>query len=654
MDMRETLKQRHDSLGLRFFLLFASTIAVISISFTVMFYQQQRRILRENVTHEGQILARLLAHNARLGVFAENGELLKDPVEGILQHEGVLFVSVISAAGTPIREQAHGKMLKTPGRKLPNWNAHFNDVRASWIPHAFEEADLFEFWAPIVSIAPFQSADALILGHEAQDKEKILGYARIIVDKQPLKRRLDTFLFTCSILAGGFLVLSTILTYLVVRRITNPLDRLTVGIKALEQGGGFVPVKVERNHEIGRLANAFNHMAETLKKREAEKEQLAEELRHAQKMEAIGTLAGGVAHDFNNILTAIVGFGTLLQRSLNKDNPYQIYVDQILNAADRATTLVKRLLAFGRKQVITPFPTDLNGIIQSIEKLLARLVSEDVEFKVSLFQEPLVCHVDSGQIDQILMNLVTNARDAMPAGGRLTLTTDATVLDENSFGSLEQCRPGRYAVLTISDTGFGMDQETKERIFDPFFTTKEVGKGTGLGLSMVYGIVRQHEGFVTVDSEPGTGTTFRIYLPIVALSARVEEEAPPVVTKGNRETVLLAEDDKAVRKLSRHVLERNGYEVIEATDGNDAVKKFTEAAGKIDLVLLDVVMPGKNGQVAYAEMKRIQPAVKALFISGYTKDIIGSKGFLAEDINFIAKPVKPDQLIARVQEVLKN
>lgn len=654
MGMLESLKQKYDSLGIRFFLLFASTIAVISISFTVLFYLQQRRILRENATHEGQILARLLAHNARLGAFAENGEILKDPVEGILQHDGVLFVSVISAGGLPIREQAHVEATKNPELNIPNWSVRFKEVRASRVPHSFEYADLFEFWAPIVSIAPFQSADALVFGHEVQSKEKMLGYARIIVDKQPLKRRLDTFLLICSTLATGFLVLSTILTYLVVRRITNPLDRLTVGIKALEQGGSFVPVRVERNHEIGRLANAFNHMAETLKKREAEKELLAEELRHAQKMEAIGTLAGGVAHDFNNILTAIVGFGTLLQRSLSKDNPYQIYVAQILNAADRATTLVKRLLAFGRKQVINPLPTDLNGIVQSIEKLLNRLVSEDVNFKISLHQEPLVCHVDSGQIDQILMNLVSNARDAMPSGGTLTLATGTELLSEKSFGSIEQCRPGRYAVLTVTDTGLGMDQETKERIFDPFFTTKEVGKGTGLGLSMVYGIVRQHEGFVTVDSEPGTGTTFRIYLPIVALPERVEKEVPPVVTKGNRETVLLAEDDKSVRKLSRHVLERNGYEVIEAFDGIDAVKKFRDASKKIDLVLLDVVMPGKNGQIAYEEMKRIQPNVKALFISGYTKDIIGSKGFLAEDINFIAKPVKPDQLIARVQEVLKS
>jgi len=380
----------------------------------------------------------------------------------------------------------------------------------------------------------------------------------------------------------------------------------------------------------------------------------AEELRHAQKMEAIGTLAGGVAHDFNNILTAIIGFGTLLQRSLKDDNPYRIYVDQILSAADRATNLVKRLLIFGRKQVIAPQPTDLNDIVKGIEKLLHRLVSEDITFVTSLCREPLVCHVDTGQLDQILMNLVTNARDAMPDGGTLTVATGSDFLEEEFFGTMGKGKAGYYAILSVTDTGIGMDEETRERIFDPFFTTKEVGKGTGLGLSMVYGIVTQHEGFVTVDSEPGRGTAVRIYLPIVAAKAAALPPENKPSTQGNHETILIAEDDRDVRKLSKLVLERNGYTVIEAGDGAEAVRRFMENRERIDLVLLDVVMPKKNGQSVYEEILKVRPGMKALFISGYTQDIINRKGVVDEGINFIAKPVKPEELLAKIREVLQN
>ncbi|RNC67918.1 MAG: hybrid sensor histidine kinase/response regulator [Desulfuromonadales bacterium] len=654
MPLSDTMKRLQGSFGLKFFALFTLLIAIISVSFTILFFHQQRSTLEANIAGEGKLLARLLAHNSRLGVFAENGELLKDSIEGILQNDGVLFVSVISAEGKALREQPHKNMLKTPERGFPHWSTRLERVKKATEPVMLEGNDIFEFWAPVVSMSLFPDAESLFFGKEATTSGKTIGYVRIIVDKEPLRKKLEILLLTSVIMATGFLLLATILSYMIVRRITRPLERLTAEIKSLEQGGAFEPVPVQTRDEIGRLTSAFNHMAETLKKRDAEKEILAEELRHAQKMEAIGTLAGGVAHDFNNILTAIVGFGTLLQRSLKPDNPYRIYVDQILTAADRATTLVKRLLAFGRKQVIAPRPTNLNDIVKSIEKLLLRLVSEDIDFTLSLANEQLVCHVDSGQIDQILMNLVTNARDAMPGGGTISLSTASDFLDEGFFGPVEEIKPGRYAILTVSDTGTGMDEETRERIFDPFFTTKEVGKGTGLGLSMVYGIVKQHNGFITVDSELEKGTTLRIYLPIVEKMNVAERTSEPLVARGNRETVLVAEDDKDVRKLSKHVLERQGYTVIEAVDGADALKRFQENQGGIDLVLLDVVMPKKNGQTVLEEIRKVQPSMKALFISGYTQDIINRKGVIDEGINFIAKPVKPDELLAKVQEVLQQ
>ncbi|BDV43529.1 histidine kinase [Geotalea uraniireducens] len=654
MTIVSTLKTQRNSFGLRFFLFFTVFIVIISISFTALFFQQQRKALKENIAGEGMLLTKLLAHNVRLGVFAEDEELLKDAVEGILQHEGVLFVSVFTTEGKPLREQTNLDFKNDRQYHFPTWQSRLPEIKKSTAPRVFEGRNIFEFWAPVFSSISYPSAESLFFIRNQPETQKIIGYVRIIVDKEPLNKKLDSLLMISVGMALAFLLLSTFISYFIVRRITRPLNRLTEGIQSLESGNSFEPVTVETHDEIGRLAQAFNHMAETIKKREAEKEHLAEELRHAQKMEAIGTLAGGVAHDFNNILTAIVGFGTLLQRSLKQDNPYQVYVDQILNAADRATNLVKRLLAFGRKQVINPRPTDLNEIIKSIEKLLARLISEDIDFEINLHDAPLICHVDSGQIDQILMNLVTNARDAMPDGGTLSIRTGRIVLDESYFGQVERSKPGNYATITVADTGMGMDEETKERVFDPFFTTKEVGKGTGLGLSMVYGIIKQHDGFVTVDSKHGTGTIFTICLPLVAGETSNDQQDIKVVGRGNRETILLAEDDKAVRKLTKHVLERNGYTVIESVDGADAVSLFQQNSSVIDLVLLDVVMPKKNGQLACEEMKKLRPAVKALFISGYTQDIISKKGVLKEGIKFISKPIKPDELLAKVQETLRE
>lgn len=648
----DLLTKRRNSFSFKFFFLFTAFIAVVSVSFTIFFFHHQRTVLRENLAGKGKLLSNLLAYNVRLGVFAENGDLLKDAVEGVLQHDEVLFVTIVTAEGKLLREQANKSVLSNPERGFPHWNTRFERVKKDTTPQSIEGGDLIEFWSPVVSTLSYPTAESMFFAQTSQVRPKTIGFVRIIVDKEPLGKKLETLLLSSIVMVVGFLLMGTFVTYILVSRITRPLDRLTEGIKVLESGGAFEPVRVETTDEVGRLAGAFNHLAETLRKREAEKELLAEELRHAQKMEAIGTLAGGVAHDFNNILTAIIGFGTLLQRSLKNDNPFRIYVDQILIASDRATTLVKRLLAFGRKQVINPKPANLNEVIKSIEKLLARLISEDIDFRIEFCAEPLVSKVDTGQIDQILINLVTNARDAMPGGGNLTISTGSDYLDENFFGPIEKGTPGRYGIITVTDSGMGMDDETRERIFDPFFTTKEVGKGTGLGLSMVYGIVKQHDGFITVDSSPDEGTTFRIYLPLVQPVAVEERPTGTVVGRGNREVVLVAEDDKAVRKLSKHVLERNGYEVIEAVDGAEAVRRFHESAEKISLVLLDVVMPKKNGQIAYEEMKRCRPDLKALFISGYTQDIINSKGVLDEGINFVAKPVNPDDLLAKVQEVL--
>ena len=384
---------------------------------------------------------------------------------------------------------------------------------------------------------------------------------------------------------------------------------------------------------------------------EHEKARLQSQLLQAQKMEAIGTLAGGIAHDFNNILMVLMGYGNLLQMKMDGNDPLRIYVDQILASTGKAANLTQSLLTFGRKQVIELRPHKVSTLLRDVEKLLGRLLPEDIGFKASLGADATIM-ADMTQIAQVLMNLATNARDAMPRGGDLRIETARVEIDGefkriHGFGE-----PGKYALISVADTGTGIDEKTKERIFEPFFTTKEVGKGTGLGLSIVYGIVKQHGGYITVESEQGRGTVFRIYLPEVKAEAAPETKEVAPDLKGGTETILLAEDNPDIRRMTSHTLAMSGYTVIEAADGRDAVEKFRKYQDKIKLIILDVVMPEKNGKEAYEETRTMRRDVKALFMSGYTSDVVLDKGVFAKGLDFIAKPIAPNDLLHKVRNIL--
>jgi PAS domain S-box-containing protein len=375
------------------------------------------------------------------------------------------------------------------------------------------------------------------------------------------------------------------------------------------------------------------------------------QLLQAQKMEAVGQLAGGIAHDFNNILTAIIGFGTLLKME-EKDDLLRSYINHILTSAERAANLTRALLTFSRKQIISPKPVNLNEIIRRLEKLLSRLIGEDIELSVVLTDKDLTVMADSGQIDQVLMNLATNAQDAMPEGGSLTIRTEYVQLDYEFIKRYGFDKPGHYALLSIEDTGIGMDEKTRERIFEPFFTTKETGKGTGLGLAMVYGIVKQHNGYINVYSEPDRGTIFRIYLPLIKSPVEEEKEAIPPIIEIGTEMILVAEDDAQVRELIREILTGFGYTVLEAKDGEEAIQVFYENREKIQLLILDVIMPKKNGKEVYDEIKKARSDMEAIFMSGYDANIIYKKSVVEEGLNFIPKPILPDELLRKVRKVL--
>ena len=379
---------------------------------------------------------------------------------------------------------------------------------------------------------------------------------------------------------------------------------------------------------------------------------LENQVRMAQKMEAVGTLAGGIAHDFNNVLTVIIGYGEMLKRRIASDPKSVFDLEQILGSAERASTLTRQLLTFARRQVIEPVNLDLNLAVTDLEKLLRKVTREDIEIRIIPAETPVTIRADRGQIDQVLMNLCLNARDAMPGGGRLVIETGATSLEEGYLKQYPYMKTGRYVVLSVSDTGIGMEETIRERVFEPFFTTKGTDKGTGLGLAVVYGIVKLHNGFIHVYSEPGKGSTFRVYFPVVDDAPEMKSAAPGVVASGGNETILLAEDEESVRNMMVQTLKSYGYRVLVACNGEEAVDIFRRHGGEIAMTVLDVVMPKKGGKQAYDEMTKSAADLKVLFLSGYSHNAIHESFVLLPGLPFLQKPFGPEALARKVRVVL--
>jgi two-component system, cell cycle sensor histidine kinase and response regulator CckA len=383
-----------------------------------------------------------------------------------------------------------------------------------------------------------------------------------------------------------------------------------------------------------------------------ERRSLEEQLRLSQKMEAVGQLAGGVAHDFNNLLTVILGYSNLLLKDLGPEDPRRAPLEGIKHAADRGAALTQQLLVFSRRQVLAPRLLDLNAVVADMDKMLRRLIGEHIEFSTILAPELGLVKADPGQIEQVIMNLVVNARDAMPTGGKLTIETAAVELGEAYARRHNVGTPGSYIMLAVSDAGHGMDENTRARVFEPFFTTKEKGKGTGLGLAVVYGIVKQSGGGVWVYSEPGLGTTFKVYLPKAdAVSEKPEALAANRMSRGT-ETILLVENEAAVRSLLRDFLESNGYVVLEASRAVEALEASEQYGGPIQLLLTDVVMPDISGRKLADHLKTSRPEAKVLYVSGYTDTAILQHGLLEPGVALLQKPFTPEALSRKVREVL--
>jgi two-component system cell cycle sensor histidine kinase/response regulator CckA len=384
----------------------------------------------------------------------------------------------------------------------------------------------------------------------------------------------------------------------------------------------------------------------------SQRKQLEEQLMHSQKMEAVGRLAGGVAHDFNNMLTVISGYERMILDELTEEDPLREYAGEVLEAANRAAELTSQLLTFSRRQVIQPRVMNVNTVLTHVEKMLRRLIGEDIELTLKLDEEVGNIRSDPSHIEQAIVNLAVNSRDAMPDGGRILIETANAHLDENYARTHLGVKPGDFVMVAVSDTGHGMDAETRVRIFEPFFTTKEQGKGTGLGLATVYGMVKQNGGDIWVYSEPGAGTTFKLYFPRVSEPADVSNKQKVDLERAGGEMLLLVEDEKSVRELTVRMLQRLGYEVLAAASGEEALQQSAAHAGRIAMMITDVVMPGMNGPQVAAALRASRPEMKVLFLSGYTENSVVYHGVLEAGLDFLPKPFSREALAQKIREML--
>jgi PAS domain S-box-containing protein len=771
--MRGITVPLRESLALKLLSAFIAVIISVLTAYTLFAVVRERDKVRSELVGTGEMLAGLLAENSRVGVFAENTNLLENAAAGIITQRHVVMAEIYSADFRPLYSVLKDPAVRFPGPAFEKISGRLASNASAVIMTETEGA--FEFVRPVIIRRPSKAGEALYFDRRGGPTVlQRIGYATVLLEKETLRKETVDIILRNAVISLIFIMASVVLVYWKVRQTTLPLEKLTASVNALGLGNEVERVPVETTDEIGKLASAFNTMVDRRRQaeeaiRESERKYrtlfeeskdvvfietpdgriidmnpagvelfgrfskeevlaldvkrdlyrdprdrevfkqiierqgfvkdyevklrkksgelldavitatavrdetggvvayrgilrdvsaqrgLERQLLHAQKMEAVGRLTGGIAHDFNNILTAIVNYTYFLQAGIPENDPLRAYVDQIDAAADRAARLTSGLLTFSRKQIVHPTPIDLNHVIRRVGGFLSKLIGEDVELMTLLSPEDLVVTADSGQIEQVLMNFATNARDAMPEGGRLTISTRRTLIDEEFHKTHGFGAAGVYAEISVTDTGVGMDQETMKNIFEPFFTTKDVGKGTGLGLSICYGIVKQHGGYIAVDSTPGSGTTFTALFPLrQAEAAVIPQEAEAVKTVRGSETILVAEDDDDVRRIIQSVLHESGYTPITAVDGQDALEKFMHQKDSVDLLVLDVLMPKLSGKAAYDEIRKIRPDIKVLFISGYTANVVNQQGILDEELHFVSKPVSSNKLLRKIREILDS
>lgn len=514
IQLRSNLKQ---SFGLKLFKSFTLAIVVVLLIFTTLVVYYQNKAVKEQLVKEGKMLADLLAFNSRTGVFAENAGLLKDAVQGVMNQKNVMGVSIYTAEGGVLISEQKSSDWKDPGIR-GDGKGTLPKPEEGRLFEVIEEQRTVTILTPVILEIPAGGEEALYFDNAASvTNRNVTGYVKVTMSKDILAQETKTILLRSALIALTFLFSGIVIICVAIKRVTQPLTRLTDAVRSLGMGDSVEKVPVESQDEIGRLAMSFNTMSDNLMKRDEEKRQLEERLRHSQKMEAVGTLARGIAHDFNNILSTVQGSVYLLEKKVEQDIQLRHYIRRTHNSLDKAKSLIQGLITFSKLQNVSPGPVDINTAIRRLMPTLVVMAGENVQVRTALPGGELMVLADKLQIEQVLMNLCSNARDAMPGGGTFTIKAEPVMIGSEDVPE-QKMAPGRYALVTVDDTGTGMDEATKERIFEPFFTTKEVGKGTGLGLSIVFGIMEQLKGHIEVNTAKREGTVFMLYLPLLEKS----------------------------------------------------------------------------------------------------------------------------------------
>jgi signal transduction histidine kinase/CheY-like chemotaxis protein len=633
------------------FALTLSFVVSLSLLFPAIFIPYEIRDNTASLLKEGTLLCNLLAYSARIAVYSETPALLDGAADGILAHTNVQAVTMYAADGRKIFEERmnedHTQEHHVPLVDTPEERRAMAALAGS-LTQVTHKATSFgiEFTAPVRMISGMDPDDTAYWGiQESRPPEQSIGLVRIQLHDKDIRETIR-ILVTISVgLALICIMVGSVIAYLISRSVTGPLKRLSTMVTALGVEGRLTEVPVETDDEVGQVAMAFNGLIDSLRSRESEKAFLEEQLRHSQKLEAVGTLAGGIAHDFNTILTAIIGFADLLLKEAGDLPEVRQYVGQIRNSAGKASQLITRLLAFSRKQVLNPRTVDLNDVVRGMEQILRRVMTDAVTLDLALDPDPIPVLVDADQFDQVLLNLAANARDAMPDGGSLRISTRRAPACEAPCGGDDHSRSGWCAVVTVTDSGQGVPDDIREKIFDPFFTTKEVGKGTGLGLSMAYGIIRQHSGTIVAQGEEGVGTTFTICLPCLNPCLLGGE-----ITGIEGLRVVVADTDPVMRFHAGQVLRECGATVHEAEESIASVRLCSDPAEPVDVVLLNILMPGAKD--AYEDIRRVFPEIRFIFIGGIRRTGMAQDDAMDVGIATVYRPLDGEELLAKLVKVL--
>ncbi len=656
--MKKLLKTFYENFGIKIFTAFTIFMFIISSAFTVFFIYHQSKSLTDNLIKNGKLLSEMLAYEIRLGVFSENEKLLDNHVGGTLQQEGVLEVSVFNLEKKLLKNQKKpGKWgrEKTIFEDINSSNNVFERLKTYRSSFYIDSKSKIDFWSPVIVSSSYLNEEALFFKEDqSQDQNRIIGFICITIDKIILNKRLDGLLAKSILIGIIFLIIGSAFIYILARGITKPLNRLTKSVNMLGESGVLKKVPVETEDEIGKLAMAINDMSESLKKREEEKHLLEEHLRYTKKMEAIGTLAGGIAHDFNNILAAIIGYTELASLNTSNSDSLKSDLDEILKASNRAKDLTKQILLFSRQTEQEQKPIKIEFIVKEVLKMMRASLPTTIEIRQNIKTGLAPILSDSTEIHRVLMNLCTNAAHAMQKkGGVLEVTLTDMEIDKKTAAQNLDLNPGQYQILTISDTGHGMDSSVIERIFDPFFTTKKHGEGTGMGLAVTHGIVKSCGGAITVSSEVGKGTTFKVFFPAIESEITVESEHYKPVSHG-KERILFVDDEAALVGAGRQLLESLGYKVIAKTNGIEALETFKEQPSNFDVVITDMIMPKMTGKDLSKEILAIRPDIPIIICTGFSEVISEKKAKAIGIREFIMKPILRRDMANIIRRVLDN